>query len=263
MVVIDGAAAVVVVTAGAATVVRGGGGRGDRHRGGRRHRGRGGGLQHRRGAQGEDPYRRRVRPRVRDVAWQQRQVLQRLAALALHDVAELLADGGADAVVGLQALHLVVEVAVHRVDLAQLVVELGELVVLGEPGARREPEQGSGDRGRDDQGPEPEQPRRATLRGDPVAPVDAVATGTSVGDPSPPGIRGAPGPRSGDGGGRAAAPIERLRVVDRVDRPARRARRRPESLGPTGAAPSRSPPVPSSMADSLAAATGPGAARRR
>ena len=125
-------------------------------------------------------------------------------------------------VVGLQTLHLVVEVAVDRVDLAELVAQLGEIVVLGEPGARREPEQRGGDRGRDDQGPEPEQPRRATLRGDPVAPVDAVATGTGVGDASPPGIRGSAGPRSGDGGGRAAAPIERLRIVDRVDRVDRR-----------------------------------------
>ena len=200
--------------------------------------------------------------RFGDLARQQRQVLQRLAALALHDVAELRTDRRADAVVGLQDLHLVVEVAVHRVDLAQLVAQLGELVVLGEPGARRKPGTGSSNSGRDDQGPDPNrQPRRATLRGDPVAPVRQRSRRARASATRARRVRRPPGPGSGDGGGRSGRP-GRAAASRRRTRPARPAVR-VAIFSSDGRQAVEIAAGPSSTFDILAAATGPGAARRR
>ena len=110
------------------------------------------------------------------VARQGRQGLHRLPVVAGLDVAELLAGRADDAVVGLQQLDLVLEVAVHGLELAELVLEPVQLPVLVEPRAHREQEQCGADRERDRQAGEAEQEAQPTASGDPVGPWDTPPT---------------------------------------------------------------------------------------
>ena len=99
---------------------------------------------------------------------------------------ELLACGLANAVVGLQAIDFALQIMIDRLHLGELVFQGLQLVVLVEPRAHRQAEEGGGDRAGDDEGGEAEQPGRAdawqrTPRGDPPAAVVDEPRATCIG----------------------------------------------------------------------------------
>ncbi len=74
---------------------------------------------------------------------------------------KLLACGLANAVIGLQAIDFALQIMIDRLHLSELVFQGLQLIVLVEPRAHRQAEEGGGDRAGDDEGGEAEQPGRA------------------------------------------------------------------------------------------------------
>ena len=97
------------------------------------------------GAQVDDPLDGAVGPAVGQVGRQVGQVDDRLAPLAEVDQAELVARRLDDAVGRLQAVDLPLQVGVDLLQLAELGLEPAHLVVLVEPRAHRQAEQGGAD----------------------------------------------------------------------------------------------------------------------